>query len=60
MESVKEAIGFTERHKELHDKTERALQEVVKLVVETAKKTNTYIVVSDENGNIKKIPAADL
>ncbi len=60
MEAIKEAIGFSERHKELHDKTEKALQEVSKLVVETAKQTNTYLVVSDEKGNIKKIPAKDL
>lgn len=60
MESVKETIGFSERHKELHNKTEKALREVSKTIVETAKKTNTYIVVSDKDGNIKKIPAADL
>ncbi len=60
MESIKEAIGFSESHKELRKKTEKALREVAKLVIETAKQTDTYIVVSDENGNIKKIPAKDL
>lgn len=60
MEAVKTAIGFTDRHKEMHKKTEAALQEVSKQIIETAKATDTYIVIADKDGNIIKIPAKDL
>ncbi|MDB5207087.1 MAG: hypothetical protein JWR72_2162 [Flavisolibacter sp.] len=60
MGTTKKQVGFSDRHKELSKATEAALKKVrAKLVAETKAK-NSYLVVTDEAGNIKKIPAKDL
>lgn len=53
MEKVKAKNDLSEKIKEALDKTTK------KLIAE-AKATNTYLVVGDEAGNVKKIPAKDL
>jgi hypothetical protein len=60
MGTIKTNTSFTIRHKSLLDKTTSALKKVTKHLIAETKATNSYIVVSDKNGKIKKIPAKDL
>ena len=60
MGKTQKNIELSEKHQKLKEATERALKKVsAKLIAETKAK-NSYLVVSDENGNVKKIPAKDL
>lgn len=60
MGKTKKKIEFSDKHKALKDATEKALQKVHEKLVAETKALNSYLVVSDEAGNIKKIPAKDL
>lgn len=46
--------------KDLSAKMKAALDKAVKKLVAEEKTKNGYLVVSDEKGNVKKIPAKDL
>ena len=60
MGTVKTNSGFSVRHNSLLKKTTDALKKVTPLLIAETKATKSYIVVSDKNGKIKKIPAKDL
>ena len=60
MGTVKTNSGFSVRHNSLLKKTTDALNKVIHHLVAETKAINSYIVVSDKNGKIKKIPAKDL
>ena len=60
MGKTKKNIEFSEKHKQETEATEKALKKVHEKLIAETKEKNSYLVVSDENGNIKKIPAKDL
>ena len=60
MGKTKKNIELSQKHKEETAATEKALQKVSEKLIAETKKLNSYLVVSDDNGNIKKIPAKDL
>ena len=60
MGKTKKNIEFSQKHKEETDATEKALKKVSEKLIAETKALNSYLVVSDEAGNIKKIPAKDL
>lgn len=60
MGTTKKGIDFSERHTNLSKATRNALQKVSEKLIADTKKDGSYIIVSDENGAIKKIPAKDL
>lgn len=60
MGTTKKQVGFSEKAKSMFEKTEKALGKVSKNIVEETKKRNSYMVVSDGKGGIKKIHAKDL
>ena len=60
MGTVKTNSGFSVRHNSLLKKTTDALNKVTQQIIAETKASNSYIVVSDKNGKIKKIPAKDL
>jgi len=45
---------------DLSDKIQIALEKAIKVVIAEAKARNSYLVIADKKGNIKKIPARDL
>ena len=57
---IKENIALSAAHVQLMEKTERALQKVATDLIAETKALNSYLVVADEQGNVKKIPAKDL
>ncbi len=60
MGTTKKNVNFSKRHTELRTTTEAALKKVSEKLIAETKKLDSYLVVSDEAGNIKKIPAKDL
>jgi hypothetical protein len=60
MGKTKKNIEFSDKHQQLKEATEKALQNVSEKLISETKEKNSYLVVSDENGNIKKISAKDL
>lgn len=60
MGTVKTKIGFSDKAQQEFEKTEKALQAVAENIVAETKAMNSYMVVSDKKGGIKKIPAKDL
>ena len=60
MGTVKNKIGFSGKAQTEFDQTEKALQKVAKNIIADTKAKNSYLVIADEKGNIKKIPAKDL
>ena len=60
MGTVKSKVGFSDKAQKLFEKTERALQKVSENITAETKALNSYMVISDEKGNIKKVPAKDL
>lgn len=45
---------------DISKKIKQALDEAVRKIIAEEKARGGYLVVSDENGNVKKIPAKDL
>lgn len=45
---------------DLSGKINKALQKAIQKVIAEEKSRNGYLVISDKDGNIKKIPAAEL
>jgi hypothetical protein len=48
------------KREDLSGKIKIALDKAIKKVIAETKAKNSYMVVADKNGNIKKIPAKDL
>jgi hypothetical protein len=48
------------KREDLSDKIKIALDKAIKNVIAETKAKNSYMVVADKNGKIKKIPAKDL
>ena len=46
--------------KDLSNKIKLALDKAIEKVIADTKAKNSYLVIADEKGNIKKIPAKDL
>lgn len=57
---VKEDMTFSEKHRKLVKSTEKALSKLSSQLIAETKANNSYIVVSDKDGKVKKIPAKDL
>lgn len=53
-------VEFSQKHRDETKATEEALKKVSEKLIAETKRLNSYLVVSDEQGNIKKIPAKDL
>ena len=60
MEKIKKNMTFSKEFLDRSEALERGLKKVSEKLIEETKKNNSYLVVSDDNGNIKKIPAKDL
>lgn len=60
MGKTKKNIELSQKHRAETEATEKALQKVSEKLIAETKAKNSYLVVSDEAGNIKKIPAKDL
>ncbi len=48
------------KREDLSDKIKIALDKAIKNVIAETKSKNSYLVIADKNGKIKKIPAKDL
>ena len=57
---IKKNISFLKRHQELADNLEKGLKKVSEKIIAETKEKNSYLVISDKKGNIKKVPAKDL
>lgn len=53
-------MSAVKKQEDLSGKMKIALDKAIKKVVEETKAKNSYLVFSDKDGNIKKIPAKDL
>ncbi len=60
MGKVKTHIGFSEDFITESKAIDKAHKKVTQHLIAETKATNAYLVVSDKNGKIKKIPAKDL
>ena len=60
MGKTQEHIGFSEKFLKEKKAVDAALKKVSKKLIEETKKQNSYLVVADKKGIIKKIPASDL
>lgn len=60
MGTVKTKIGFSDKAHWLFEKTEKALQKVSDNIVTETKNLNSYIVIADKKGNVKKVYAKDI
>lgn len=53
-------MKIPEKREDLSDKIKTALDKAIKNVIAETKAKNSYLVIADKKGNIKKIPAKDL
>ncbi len=53
-------MSSLEKREDLSDKIKIALDKAIKNVIAETKAKNSYLVIADKNGKIKKIPAKDL
>lgn len=60
MEKTTENMKFSKKFQEESEAIEAGLKKVSEKLIAEVKKTDGYLVVSDSEGNIKKIPAKDL
>ncbi len=60
MGTVAKKIGFSIKAQTEFEQTEQALQKVNVQIIAETKARNSYLVIADDKGNIKKIPAKDL
>ena len=60
MGKAKTRVGFSEKFIAESNAIDKALKKVTPHLIAETKATNSYIVVSDKNGKIKKIQAKDL
>jgi hypothetical protein len=60
MGTTKKNTQFSVKHNSLLSKTTNALKKVAQHLIAETKATNSYLVVADKNGKVKKILAKDL
>ena len=60
MGTTKKNVELSQKHQQESAASEKALQKVSEALIAETKKLNSYLVVGDKNGNVKKIPAKDL
>ena len=60
MGTLKKKIGFSDEAQKEASLNESAFNKVAQNLVAETKAKNSYLVISDKNGKIKKIPAKDL
>ena len=60
MARVKEQLGFSAKAEEEFALTEKALKKVANRIIEKTKKNNSYLITSDKNGKVIKVPAKSL
>lgn len=60
MGTVKTKIGFSEKANKLFEKTEKALHKVSNNIVTETKNLNSYIIIADKKGIVKKVCAKDI
>lgn len=60
MGTTKKKIALSQKHKGETAAVEKALQKVSEKLIAETKEKGSYLVVSDKEGNIKKITAKDL
>ncbi len=60
MGTVKKKIGFSDEAQKEASLNETAFIKVAQNLVTETKAKNSYLVIADKNGKIKKIPAKDL
>jgi hypothetical protein len=60
MGKAKEKIGFSKKAEMEFSKTEEALGKSALNIVAKTKRNNSYLVIADKDGKVKKIPAKDL
>ena len=53
-------MSTAKKTEDLSDKIKVALDKAIKNVIAETKAKNSYMVIADKNGKIKKIPAKDL
>lgn len=53
-------MSKSKKREDLSDKIRVALDKAIKNVIADTKVKNSYMVIADKKGNIKKIPAKDL
>ncbi len=53
-------MSKSKKREDLSDKIQVALYKAIKNVIADTKAKNSYMVIADKKGNIKKIPAKDL
>ena len=51
---------FKQKREDLSDKIQVALDKGIKKLIAETKAINSYLVVADKDGKVKKIPAKDL
>lgn len=60
MGKTKKNVELSQKHQQETAATEKALQKVSEILIAETKEKSSYLVVSNEHGNIKKLPAKDL
>ena len=55
-----QVMVIKQKREDLSGKIKTALDKGIQKLIAETKATNSYIVVSDKNGKVKKIPAKDL
>ena len=60
MGATKKNIDLSDKHKEVSKKLEDAFRKISENIIAKTKKNNSYLVIADKDGKIKKIPAKDL
>ena len=60
MAKSKEKRGFFVKAETEFSKTEKALGKAAMKIIAKTKKNNSYLVIADKNGKVKKIPFKDL
>ncbi len=60
MGTTKKQIVFSEKAQDEMELLNRAFRKVAENIIAETKAKNSYMVIADKNGSIKKIPAKDL
>lgn len=60
MEKTEKDIGFSKKFLEESKKIEEGLKRVSEKLIAETKATNSYLVIADDEGNIKHVHARDL
>ncbi len=60
MEKTEKDIGFSKKFLEESKKLDEGLKKVSEKLIAETKATNSYLIIADKDGNIKKVEAKDL